>query len=323
LRHEGAQCWDLPVLFARAREAGQAGQLQRALLLYEQAELRSIRSPSAHWARHRARLGVVRALSAAGRHRLARTAVEDLLGERLPDEARAWAFFFYARTSLALGQMLLARAAHLSLKEIARPWPPEIEAAAPAFEGEYLYFENRIEQALGAFLTALDAARRSCERPLESLCLCRLAEIGRRQGQLSQALDWIGRARDLAQTHGIAQMLVQGHTEEGRIQLARRRPTLAREAWSRARQLARKFELSGELFDVYWELWRLAVQDGDHHEARAALRSLHHLARSLETIPEAAEEVLARGRCAAAAPAGPVRRAAPPPVDITTAPFFS
>lgn len=301
LKQEGAETWDLPLVFSRAREAGRAGQVHRALLLYEQAELRSMRRPREAWARHRARLGVARALAAGGRHRLARAALEELLGERLPDEARAWAFFFYARASLALGQVLIARAAHLSLKEVARPWPVEIEAAAPLLEGEYLFFEQRLDQAVAAFLAALDAARQGCEKPLESLCMCRLAEIGRRQGRLDQALDWVNRARDVARTFGVAQMLVQVDTEEGRIHVARRRFGLARESWARARHLARKFELAQELFEIYFELCRLAVRQGEQNEARATLRLLHHLARRLETIPPEAERLLARWRRPAAA----------------------
>ncbi len=321
LKQEGADQWDLATMFSRAREAGRAGQVHRALLLYEQAELRSIQRRKDAWARHRARLGVARALAAGGRHRLARAALEDLLGERLANEARAWAFFLYARASLALGQILIARAAHLSLKEIARPWPVEIESAAPLLEGEYLYFESQFDQAVAAFLAALDAARGGCEKPLECLCMCRLAEIGRRQGRLDEALGWVGRAREVASTFGIAQMLVQADTEEGRIHFARRRFGLAREAWVRARQVARKFELTQELFEICFELCRLAFREGDREEARASLRRLHQLARRLETIPSEAERLLARWRRPDAADPLPGHVAdAPRPIEIPVDP---
>lgn len=291
IRHEGASEWSTDDLLGRAAAAGRAGQVTRALLLYEQAELRALGAGTEPLVRHRARLGVSRALAAAGRLRAARSVVEDMLAERLPHEERAWAFYYFAKTSLTLGHTLMARAGYLSLKEVPRPWPLEIEASAPGFEGEYLAYEGRLDQAVQVFLDGADAARRACDPGSEVHCLFRLAEIGRRRGRLGEALEWIAKTRELARAHGIAQMVVQAETEEGRIHMARRRPALARDAWTRGRQLARTLDLNPELFDIYLELWRLARLERDRAEERAALHNLRRLSFGLEQLPEGAADV--------------------------------
>ncbi len=291
LDREGAGAWEEGELLVRAAAAGRAGEVRRALLLYEQAEGRA-RSGGDAPARRRARLGVARALAATGRIRSARAVVEDLLGERLEREERAWGFFYFARTSFLLGQPLIARAAHLSLREVPRPWPAEVEAAAPAFEGEFLLLDNQLGPALSAFLGAVDAARGAADPSAEVAALFRLAQIARRRGRAVEALEWIERGRGVARAHGLAHLAVQADIEEGRVQAARGRGGAAREAWIRARHAARRLELYGELFDVYLELWRLARAEHADDEARVSLRTLRRLALRIETLPPEAADVV-------------------------------
>ncbi len=289
LQQEGAEAEPLASLLERAAAAGRAGQVRRALLLYEEAERRALRGEAG--ARTRARLGVARALAAAGRHRAARAVLEEVLGDPLPRPERVWAFYYFGKASLDLREPLLARAAQLALRDIPGPWPAEIEAAAPSFEGEFLLLEGRLPAAEASFLAARDAARGAGDATHEAACLFRLAEIARRAGRLAEADGWLDRARALAATHGLAQLAVHADTEEGRLRLAARRPDLAREAWARARRLAGRLDLAAELFDIHVELFRLARHEGRAGDERTALHHLRRLSLALERIPPSAADV--------------------------------
>ncbi|MBP7149175.1 MAG: helix-turn-helix transcriptional regulator [Acidobacteria bacterium] len=290
LEHEKVESWPPDELLAQAAQAGGSGQVHRALLLYEQAELRSLEAGGDANVRVRARLGVARALAADSRFRTARSVLEDVLGEKLDDVHRAWAFFLLARTSLHLEQPLLANAAFLSLQQVPRPWPPEIDAAAPGLEAELLMADGKLEQACTTWLAALDAARRSTNTQFETYAMLRLGETERRRARLGPAADWNRRARSAAEAAGLTQLLVQALIEEGRIACARRRADVARATWTQARRLARRLDLHGELFSIYLELWRLAARENNANESRAALRALRHAARFLETLPAEAQD---------------------------------
>lgn len=292
LEQEHIERWSIEEVLAQARQAGLSGHIHRALLLYEHAEVRTLEGGEDPRLRVRTRLGVARALAAAGRYRTARTVLDDVLSEELEAAERVWAFYLLARVSLNLNQGLLARAALLSLRQLPPPWPPEIETAAQALEGDFQFFEGKLESARETWLAALDTARKHGEHPLEVQGMIRMGALERQMGRTNQALEWIQKAGQAAQTHGAVQLGVQALTEEGRIHLARRRPDLARQAWSQARAKARKLDLHLELFDIYLELWRLAERTPDPSESRAALRSLRHLARFLEAIPDHARDVL-------------------------------
>lgn len=292
LEQEHIERWSTEEVLTQARQAGISGHIHRALLLYEHAEVRAMEGGDDPRLRIRTRLGVARALAAGGRFRTARTVLDDILTEDLEHSERVWAFYLLARVSLHLNQALLARAAHLSLRQLPPPWPPEIEIAAQALEGDFLLAEGKSEAAREAWLTTLDTAHKNGDHLMQVQGMIRLAAIERTLGRFNPALEWIQKATLASQTHGAAQLGVQALTEEGRIHLARRRPDLARQAWSHARSKARKLDLHLELFEVYLELWRLAERLPDPAESRAALRSLRHLARFLEAIPDHARDVI-------------------------------
>ncbi len=290
LEQEGLDQWPLDDLLARARQAGLAGEVARALLLYEQAEVRALESGSPR-PRARSRIGTARALAAAGRFHAARAILDDLMAETLAPEDRAWALFLVVRVAFGLGQPLLARAAHAALREVPRPWPAEIEAGASALNAQCLEADGQLDAALEAWLQAIDGARRGGELQLEAAGMAALAAIERRRGRLPQAVDWARRARAVAEARGLSQVVVQALVEEARVEGLRRRSDAARALLAQARRLARKLDLAPELFDVYLELWRLGVRERDQAEARAALRSLRHVVRFLESFPTGAEDV--------------------------------
>ncbi|MCU0222868.1 MAG: helix-turn-helix domain-containing protein [Acidobacteria bacterium] len=290
LEQEGLEQWPLDDLLARARQAGLAGEIPRALLLYEQAELRALEAGDPR-PRARCRIGAARALAAAGRFHAARALLDDLTTEALSPEDRAWTLFLVARVAFGLGQPLLARAAHAALRELPRPWPAEVEAGAPALHAQCLESDGQLDAALEAWLQAVDGARRAGEPQLEAAGMTALAAIERRRGRLAQAADWARRARAVAEARGLSQAVVQALVEESRTEAQRRRGDSARALLAQARRLARKLDLAPELFDVYLELWRLGVREHDQAEARAALRALRQVVRFLESYPPGADDV--------------------------------
>ncbi|MCU0254537.1 MAG: hypothetical protein MUE47_08370, partial [Acidobacteria bacterium] len=306
----GLDQWPLDDLLARARQAGLAGEVARALLLYEHAELRAIESGSPR-PRARSRIGAARALAAAGRFHAARAVLDDLMAEPLDPEDRAWTLFLVVRVAFGLGQPLLARAAYAALRELPRPWPAEIETGAPAVHAQCLELDGQLDAALELWLQAVDGARRTGESQLECAGMVALAAIERRRGRLPQGADWARRARTTAEARGLTQVVVQALVEEARIEGLRRRGDAARTLLSQARRLARKLDLATELFDVYLELWRLGVREHDQAETRAALRSLRHVVRFLESFPPGAEDVRPLlDPCGAAEPAAALAKEA-------------
>lgn len=205
---------------------------------------------------------------------------------------RALRLCLLSQASLALRQPVLARAAYLALIEIPAPWPPEVEIAVPVLAGEYFLFQKRLDEAFSSWLAALETARRGKDPQSESLASVRLAEIERRRGRLTSALDWVHRVAAFTEKEISPKVSVLAALEEGRIYRQRNRPDLARTAWSRARRQARQASLQAELFEVYLELWRLDSREGNRHLALASLRTLRHLSRFLEVIPSTAEDLL-------------------------------
>lgn len=278
-------------LLERAKRAGLKGHVHRALLLYERAEVRCLDTPQARPARIRARLGVARSLLAAGRFRSACRVLEDLSGDELDSDARAWAYFLMCRGHQHLGQQLIAAAVFEALEKQGPPWPPEIETQLPALRAEMAGAAGRHDEALADWLRALDAARRASDAHAETYSLLCLAATERRRGNPPAALDWAERGRRLAEGMGFPFLLVKLWTETGRIQRERAQLDLAREAWATGRRLARNLELHADLFEIYLELWRLAGHEGNESEQRSSLRSLKHLSRFLETLPPEAHDL--------------------------------
>lgn len=285
LTRESVETWDTEKLLERAAQAGEAGQVHRALVLYEMAEAREAAGASDASARARARLGVCRALYAAGKLRLARDQVEEVLADEMEAPERAWALYFLAKIALDLDQTLLAEAAERALRNTTPPRPDEIEACLPYFEAELLSRGERWPEAVEAWIRALDAARRYAQPAAEARAQLRLAASERARARITQSAEWCARSIATAETHGLSQLKVQALLEEGRIHLARRRKDLARQSWSRAKRLARALDLHRDLFDLYVETWRLAEADDDRELARTALRSLRSLLRFVEYVP--------------------------------------
>jgi len=279
-------------LLQRGEEAIKNGDVKRALLLYEEAETHALRDGADGLsARTRARLGVARALGAAGRCRSARSLALEVLGAPLQPQERAFALFLFAKHSLELGHVPAMRFALLALKEVQKPWPTEVAAAAPWLEGEYLLAENRLKEAMEAFLAAVDAARAAFEPSSEALSLVRLATVCRLRSHPSEAFNWIERAKNVASQHALPRCAVKAETEEGRIHVVRRRPDLARQAWIRGRQIARNLGLNADLFEIFAELWRLARTEGKENDAKSALQNLRRLAPLFETLPRGSDDL--------------------------------
>jgi tetratricopeptide (TPR) repeat protein len=278
-------------LLSRARNAGLKGNVHRALLLYERAEVQCLDGGGSRHARVRARLGVARSLLGAGRFRSACRVLEDLSGEDLARNQRAWAYFLLCRGHQHLGQHLIAGAVFEALEATGPPWPAEIETQIPALRAELASAEGRIDEALGGWLQALDAARRASDANAETYSLLCLAATERRRANYAAALGWAERGRALAQDLGFPFLLVKLWTETGRIERDRARLDLAREAWATSRRLARSMDLYADLFDIYLELWRLAAQQQNEAEQRSCLRSLRHLSRFLEALPPEAQDL--------------------------------
>ena len=289
---EAAAGLDAAELLRRGEEAIKTGDVKRALLLYEEAETHALRDGAdGLTARVRARLGVARALGAVGRCRSARGLALELLGGPLQPQERAWALFLFAKYSLELGHVPAMRFALLALKEVPTPWPPEVAAAAPWLDGEYLLFENRLKEAMEAFLAAVDAARAAFEPSSEALALVRLATVSRLRNHPGEAFNWIVRAKSLASRHALPRSAVKAEIEEGRIHIVRRRADLARQAWVRGRQIARHLGLNADLFEIFAELWRLARTEGAENDAKSALQNLRRLAPLFETLPRGSDDL--------------------------------
>lgn len=294
LEQERIADWPIEKLLAKAAEAGRAGLVHRAVLLYEHAEIRGLEGRVERRLGARARLGVARALYGAGKLRLAREVLEESFAEGLEHDDRCWSLYLMGKIALDLDLPFIARAASDALESEARPWPEEIAACAPVFAAEFLLRAGEWDAAFEAWLGALDAARRGAQPAAEARAMVKISEVERHRDRLQAAADWVAKARDLAETHGLNQVKVYALIEEGRVLLAQRRADLARRTWASARRIARSLDLHQELFVLYAELWRLADSDGDTSEARASLRTLRHLLRFLDAVPHGFDDVRAK-----------------------------
>lgn len=278
-------------LMVLAREAGSRGRIHRALLLYESAEVGCISRPEERGVRIRARLGIGRALLAAGRFRNGCRVLEELSADDLSHEDRIWAYFLLCRGYRHMGRLLLARAVFRALEEAGEPVPAEIAPQIPALRAELLAEDGRLDESHGSWLEALDRARSASDAQSEVYCTLSLAEIERRRAKLDVAMEWAEKGRGMAQTLGFPFLLVKLWTETGRIERARSHFDSARKAWSTARRLARSLDLHPELFDIYHELWQLAREQGNESEQRSYVRRLKHLSRFMEALPRDAKEL--------------------------------
>lgn len=293
IEDEGVDAWPTNKLLRKAAEAGRAGQIHRSLILYEQAEIREMRSQREDGALIRARLGVARSLYAAGKLRLARDVLDELrIDGAAPDDA-AWILYLQGTIALELEHDFVARAATSALVDRESSLPEEIRASLPYLSAETLTREGRLDEAFEAWLGAADAARRAAQPAAEGRAFLRLAKVERLRQNPDRALHWIEKAIDHAETHGLAQMRAAALTEQGRVHRDARRFDLARRAWTNARRLARSMALHVELFEVYSEIWRLARSEGDVSEARSSLRTLRHLVRFLDAFPPETDDVRA------------------------------
>lgn len=286
--------WPVEKLMQKAAEAGRAGHVHRALVLYESAEIRGLEGRVERRIAARARLGVARALYGSGKARLAREVLEESFVEGVEGADRCWALYLMGKIALDLDLDFVARAAAHALDLEPKPWPDEITACAPYFEAEFLTRAANFDAAFEAWLSALDAARRGSQPGAEARAMVRLAETERLRSRLAPALDWAAKAQSVAETHGLSQMKVVALTEEGRVHIDLKRTDLARRAWSTARRIARSLDLHFELFVLYAESWRLAEREGDHKDARASLRTMRHLLRFVDAVPRGYRDVRER-----------------------------
>ena len=75
--------------------------------------------------------------------------------------------------------------------------------------------------------------------------------------------------------------------ETAQILRARGRVRDAREAWLRAKSLARRKRYHDLIFAIHAERWRNAVDDGDERTAHEALIAARKLVRHLDGVPVA------------------------------------
>ena len=300
-----------PRLLEEAKRAGMSGHVHRALLLYEQAELRALEgAPDADdGIRARARLGVATALDGAGEHHLAREVLEDLLRDELDDVTRCRAVCLLCRLAIDLGDGILARGAHGTLLELPRPWPPEITGTEPYLRARLLDLPETDDRLLQAWFDARDTAKAHGLPTVEADAMIRIARIERARGNLRSAETWAGRALELAESADLGWYRAAALMESALTLHARNRKRKAREAWRGAKALARRYRLHEVLFSIHAERWRIAVQDGDDRAARHELASAERAARYLDGIPREYRD-LERALALHSKPRADLRRAA-------------
>ena len=278
-----------PRLLMDASRAGMSGHVHRALLLYEQAELRALEgaADADEGIRARARLGIATALCGLGRYHLAREVLGELLEDEPDDAARCWAMYMLCNIGIEIGDRILARGAHQTLLEIPRPWPPQIEGALPLLKARLLAQDQAAtgDELLHALLEARDAAKAHGLPTIEAEAMIRIARIERARGDLRTAETWATRTAELAETADLGWYRATALIELAQILHARNRKREARKAWHRAEALARRLGLREVRLALHAERWRLAVQDGDEKTARRELARARAELRCLGEVP--------------------------------------
>lgn len=274
-----------------AAKERRAGRFQRALMLYRHCEDRIDQARSPNRCRIRARFGTVKVLCTSGRYRSAKMLAEDLLAEPLAPADRARVLLLFAQSSLAVGQLLLTRAAVTTLDEVPRPWPSDVELSAVVVRAQIYAMDGHFAEAKKAWLEILDAVREVRDDSTEGIALLGLAAAERELGSPPNAMRWIQQASALAREHQMESLQVRALIEEGRIHASAKQPRFARRVWIHARRLARAKKMHAELFELYLGLWRLAMHEKDEVEARACLRSLRQIVRMLEVLPPHARDL--------------------------------
>ncbi|GAB4223519.1 MAG: hypothetical protein Kow0062_23820 [Acidobacteriota bacterium] len=274
-------------LLDEARRTGMAGHIHRALLLYEQAEMRALEgAPDADASiRTRARIGMARAFYAAGRYHMAREMLEDLLADDPTGDARCWALFMLCQVAVDLGNTVLARGAHATLLEVPRPWPREIEGTESYLKARLIDLDESEDALLEAWLEARDAAHEHEIPTVEGHAMIRVSQIERARGNLRSAQRWAQRCFDFAEAGGLTWHRAAALIEFAQILEAEGRRRDAREAWLKAKSLVRRFRLHDLMFKIHAERWRHAVRDRDEKTAHRELMAAGKAARLLDGIP--------------------------------------
>ena len=286
--------WPVEKLFAEARRAGMSGRVLRAQFLYEEIELRYWEPDggvdAAAW--YRARLGAARAIHAGARYRLARYALEELLAEPgLPHDVQCWGNMLLCLVALDLDHEVLAEGALIQLERLEKPWPEEVEGTAPYLRARLMRRPETDQKVLEAWLAACDAAKKHKLVTIEAGILRRLARIQRLRGELGPARDLARRALEFAQDHDLGWHKARAWIELALVEHARGRKAAAREAWSRAKTIARALRLHEVLFMIHGERWRLAVAAGDERAARSELVSARRVLGFLGEVPAGYRDV--------------------------------
>jgi transcriptional regulator with XRE-family HTH domain len=282
LERERLDKWPAVRLLAAAADAAKAGNIRRALFLYQRAATKDEADAPHDDALVRAKLEAARTLMVAGRLRLARDLLEGLLSHHLADEHRLLALYRLGQVALELDLPFVARAVSSALDEARRPWPAPGAFLLPALRAELHVQEGCPSAALEAWRGALAAAHHLEHAPGQAVAALGLAAVERRRGRAEPARAWVEQARRLCQSHELTETEVHVLLESGRVHLLVHRSDLARREWRIARRAAREQELGLDRFRVFLEVWRIARLEHDRLEERGALHSLEFLLRSVD-----------------------------------------
>ncbi|GAB4222306.1 MAG: hypothetical protein Kow0062_19090 [Acidobacteriota bacterium] len=285
--------WPTQKLFDEARRAGMSGHVHRALLLYEEAELRALegKDEDSENVRVRARLGVARALHAAGRWHVARQVLEDLLHFDLDHTSLVWALFMLAQVAVDTGARLLAKGALVALREVPGPLPAEIASSLPYVEARCLDEPDTEDSVLDAWMSARDAAKRGGVATVEGYAMLRLAQVERARGRLSRARRWVSELLAFADAHEFPWHKAYALIEQALILTDAKDEFEARETWLRAKTLARRHKFHDLLFVLHAERWRIAKQRNNDVSARSELAAASRALRHIDHVPEGYKDI--------------------------------
>lgn len=276
-------------LCSEAHSALAAENVDRARTLFDRIEQSSDAEPRVV---QTLRLEIARRLLEQSRPRAARELLEPSLSMTPDDPCALPLLLLLAQVARALGQPLLVRSATLALRLHPRPWPKSLLCDAAALDSFEHTQAGRTDQATETWLAAVDVASREGDHLNAARAALELARLERSRRHPQTALTWLDNARSQAEFASDAALLAVISLELGHVQSARQRWSLARRAWSEARQRAREIDRHDIAFDALLQLWRLARAQADAADERAALRALRLLSRSIEEIPRDASDLL-------------------------------
>jgi transcriptional regulator with XRE-family HTH domain len=285
-----ADDWPFEWLMQAACRTGASGDVPEALRLYELAELRADDPGAPANARHRARLGIARALLGAGRLRLARDILEELIADGPSRDVHVFALYLLASVTIDLGLTFVARPVIDALGQVPKPWPADVELHFPVLEAEILAAKGDVNRACAAWRQAVERARRANAARPQSWFMNEVADTERLRGRMGVALRWAQRGLRMARDGGYSEIIFQALLIIGQIHAATDRFQRARETWHEAVRVAGELELTFRLLLVHVELWKLERALGNRAAAEASLREIERLAPYVDPLPPPVEE---------------------------------